>query len=327
MNKSKSKFMLSILTPFFNEEKAVDAYFAKLVPILDKVAEHWEIICIDDGSTDGTLEKLIAYTKRNNKIKVISFSRNFGKEAALTAAFDNALGDAAIPIDADLQDPPELISKMVEMWAKGYKIVDAVRHSRDDSIFKKLSAWVFHRLMHFLTSGKIPIDVGDFRLIDKQALAAVRMMNEKSRYIKGVVSWVGFKRIEIKYNRPKRTIGQTKLGFFKLLRLGCDAIFSFSSKPLKIWLYIGIVLSFISLLYACFLIGRTLIYGVDLPGYTSLMVTVLFMGGIQLISLGVIGEYIARIFKEVKNRPIYIVDEVYGIKKAPSKTKARVSKS
>lgn len=316
--------MLSILTPFFNEEKCVDAYFEKLIPILNGVTKSWEIICIDDGSKDKTLEYLMAYSKRNKHIKVISFSRNFGKEAALTAAFDYAVGDAVIPIDADLQDPPELIYKMVDMWRKGYQVVDAVRKKRADSVFKKVPAWIFHRLMSFLTGGKIPADVGDFRLIDRKALDAICTMSERNRYIKGVVSWVGFKHAQIKYSRPKRNLGETKLSFFKLFKLGCDAIFSFSSKPLKVWLYIGVMLSLVSFLYACFLIGRTLIYGVDLPGYTSIMVAILFMGGIQLISLGVIGEYIARIFKEVKNRPIYIVDETYGIEKAPGKIKNQI---
>jgi glycosyltransferase involved in cell wall biosynthesis len=213
---------------------------------------------------------------------------------------------------------------MVDMWLEGNQVVDAVRKSRADSVFKKVPAWIFHRLMHFLTGGKIPADVGDFRLIDRKALDAVCTLGERTRYIKGVVSWVGFKHAQIKYSRPKRSIGETKLGFVKLFKLGCDAIFSFSSKPLKVWLYIGIMLSLISFLYACFLIGRTLIYGVDLPGYTSMMVTILFMGGIQLISLGVIGEYIARIFKEVKNRPIYIVDETYGTQKAPRKNKNQI---
>jgi glycosyltransferase involved in cell wall biosynthesis len=314
MKKSKTQFTLSIVTPFLNEEDGLKVYFEKLIPELDKVTKVWEIICIDDGSTDDTLSGLMAFARRDKRIKVISFSRNFGKEAALTAGFDYAIGDAVIPIDADLQDPPELIEKLVKKWQEGYQIVDAVRQHRADSVFKKAAASLFHQLISFLTNGNIPAHVGDFRLIDRKALEAIKTMNEKTRYVKGVVPWVGFKRAQVKYARPVRKVGKTKFSFFKLFKLGCDAIFSFSSKPLKAWLYIGIMLSFISFIYACFLIGRTLMYGVDLPGYTSIMVTILFMGGIQLVSLGVIGEYIARIFKEVKNRPIYIVDETHGVK-------------
>ncbi len=319
MNKSKTQFAISIITPFLNESEVIDIYFQKLIPALEKTTKNWEIICVDDGSSDDTGKQLVAYTKQNSRIKLITFSRNFGKEAALTAGFDHALGDAVIPIDADLQDPPELIEKLVKKWQEGYLVVDAVRQTRADSLFKKVTASIFHSFIHFLTNGKIPAHVGDFRLIDRKALEAIKSMSEKTRYVKGVVPWVGFKRTQIKYARPGRKVGETKLSFLKLFKLGCDAIFSFSSKPLKVWLYMGLMLSFISFIYACFLIGRTLMYGVDLPGYTSIMVAVLFMGGIQLVSLGVIGEYVARIFKEVKNRPIYIVDETYGIEKENKK--------
>ncbi|MCE2992268.1 MAG: glycosyltransferase family 2 protein [Candidatus Jidaibacter sp.] len=312
MPKSKTIFSLAVVTPFFNEEHCVKAYFARVIPILNKVTKEWEILCVDDGSTDKTAEHLQKQAELNSRIKIITLSRNFGKEAALTAAFDYAHADAIIPIDADLQDPPELIPDMIKLWKEGYVVVDAVRKSRADSQFKKMFAWVFHRLMNLLTDGKVPSDVGDFRLIDKKAVDAIRMMDEKTRYMKGIVSWVGFKRTQLEYSRPERFAGQSNFNFLKLFKLACDGIFSFSSKPLKIWLYIGVMLSGISFFYACFLIARTILYGVDLPGYASIMVSILFMGGVQLISLGVLGEYIARIFKEVKNRPIYIVDKTHG---------------
>lgn len=321
MRKSKTKtdIRLSIIAPFYNEEEGVDTFFTEVTPILNQLTDTWEIICVNDGSTDSTLSKLHAKHKLNNRIKVVSFSRNFGKEAALTAGFDKAQYDAIIPLDSDLQDPPYVIKDMVAKWQEGYKIVNAIRRSRNESLTKSIPAKLYHKLIHYLTNGKILKDVGDFRLIDRSALDYVKALTEKNRYMKGIVSWVGFKSTNVYYDRPKRSIGTTKFSFFKLLKLGLDGIFSFSSKPLKIWLYLGLFISSISFLYASYLILRTIISGVDLPGYASIMVSILFMGGIQLIGLGVIGEYIARIFKEVKNRPIYIVEDSYGIENSKNK--------
>lgn len=325
MKKSKTKTTpsISIIAPFYNEESGVDHFFNAVVGVLEGLTSDWEIICVDDGSKDGTLAELKRYHNADSRVKVLSFSRNFGKEAALTSGFDVAKKDVVIPLDSDLQDPPHVIEEMVERWRDGYKVVNAVRRSRDESIYKKVPAKVYHMLLHYVTNGKISKDVGDFRLIDQSVLTEVRQLQEKNRYMKGIVSWVGFDTTNVYYDRPGREVGETKFSFFKLLRLGLDGIFSFSSKPLKVWLYLGLAISLISFVYASYLILRTAIYGVDLPGYASIMVSILFMGGIQLIGIGVIGEYIARIFKEVKNRPIYIVEESYGLEEKARQTKQR----
>lgn len=325
MGKSKTKTIpsISIIAPFYNEEGGVDHFFNAVVAVLEGITQDWEIICVDDGSRDGTLAELKRYHEADPRVKVLSFSRNFGKEAALTSGFDVATKDVVIPLDSDLQDPPHVIEEMVERWRDGYKVVNAVRRSRDESLYKKVPAKIYHMLLHYVTNGKISKDVGDFRLIDQSVLSEVRQLQEKNRYMKGIVSWVGFDTVNVYYDRPGRELGETKFGFFKLLRLGLDGIFSFSSKPLKVWLYLGLVISLISFIYASYLILRTAIYGVDLPGYASIMVSILFMGGIQLIGIGVIGEYIARIFKEVKNRPIYIVEESYGLEEKARQTKQR----
>lgn len=313
--KKKSTYLLSIVTPFFNEEESVNVYFTEILNVLKTLECNYEIICIDDGSTDGTSSKLHAFAKRNNNIRIIKFSRNFGKEAALSAGLDAASGDAVVPIDADLQDPPSLIPKMVSKWQEGYKVVLAQRKSRDEKVIKRFFAKLYYEIASYLTSDHLPKNVGDFRLMDKEVVNAVKALKERNRFMKGILSWVGFKTTTIEYNRPKRAKGETHLGFSKLFRLALDGIFSFSSKPLKVWLYLGLLISIASFSYACYLILRTLILGVDLPGYASIMVAILFMGGIQLVSLGVIGEYIARIFKEVKQRPIYITDYTHGFEK------------
>lgn len=304
---------ISIITPFYNEGSGVDLYFKGMLPILKSLETEFEIVCVDDGSIDDTKSRLLQWGTYEEGIIVISLSRNFGKEAALTAGFDYATGNTVIPVDADMQDPPSIIREMVVKWKEGYKIVNAVRRSRSDGFFKNWSSIFYHKVLNILTEGRIPANVGDFRLIDRKVLEAISSLRERTRYMKGVVSWVGFKSTSVYYDRPERAFGDSKIGFFSLLKHAYDGIFSFSTKPLKVWLYLGIAISLTSFGYACFLIAKTVIYGSDLPGYASLMVAILFMGGVQLISIGVIGQYIARIFKEVKGRPIYIVDEVYGI--------------
>lgn len=313
MRKLTTDIKISVLTPFFNESENIDDYFYKVIKVLNQIHSNWEIICIDDGSIDETRSELLKFANNNTNIKLIFLSRNFGKEAALTAGLDHASGDLIIPIDADLQDPPEVIPYMIEKWEQGYDIINGVRKSRYDGFFRRFTAYIFYKIINFLTNGKIPEHVGDFRLIDRKALEIIKNLREKTRYMKGVISWVGYKSTVVEYYRPQRNRGLTKLNFLKLLKHAYDGIFSFSSKPLKIWLYLGLIFSFSGFTYACYLVIKVLLYGIELPGYTSLMVVIIFIGGIQLISLGIIGEYIARIFKEVKNRPIYIVDEIVGI--------------
>ncbi len=315
----RSPIGISLIAPFYNEEEGVELFFKRVGVVLKEITKDYEIICVNDGSTDGTLQKLQAMNKQDVRVKIINFSRNFGKEAALTAGVDFATKAVVIPIDSDLQDPPELIPLMVEKWQEGYDVVVAKRKTRKDGWCKRIPAQLFHKLFGYLTNHKLHPDAGDFRLLDRKVIDIIRLLPEKTRFMKGIFSWVGFKSIEVYYDRPQRAVGSTKIPFFKLLKLAFDGIVSFSTKPLKIWLYIGLTFSIISFVYASFLILRKLLFGADLPGYTSLMVVILFIGGIQLISLGVIGEYIARIYKEVKNRPIYIVDQIYGFKKATKK--------
>lgn len=307
---SNSAPMLSLLVPMYNESESFALFFDTVIPILQGITQEWEIVCINDGSTDDTLGLMRAKAAEDSRIRFISLSRNFGKEAALSAGLDHAFGRAVIPIDADLQDPPELIPQMVAKWREGYKVVLATRNTRDgDSWFKRYSAGVFYRLMSKLTRFNIPENTGDFRLMDQQVVQVVRMLPERSRFMKGMFAWVGFSATTVYFDRPSRARGKAKQSLGTLVRLAKDGIFSFTTLPLRLCTYLGAVISLFSFTYAAFLIIRTIVLGVQLPGYASLMVVVLCMGGIQLLSLGIIGEYIGRIYRESKQRPIYVVEE------------------
>lgn len=304
---------ISIVVPMYNEQKGVDAFFNRLQPILNNITQDWEIICVNDGSKDGTLEVLKKHSNRDSRIKVINFSRNFGKEAALTAGIDYTCGRAVIPIDADLQDPPELINEMVEKWRQGYKVVLATRLKREgETAMKKLTASLFYKLIDRISDTKIPQNTGDFRLMDRQVVDTIKQLPERNRFMKGLLSWPGFSTTTLLFNREPRHTGTTKWNFWKLWQFALDGIFAFTSAPLKIWTYLGVMISILSFVYASFLIVRTIFHGADVPGYASIMVVVLFLGGVQLISLGIIGEYISRIYNESKGRPIYVVGETYG---------------
>lgn len=306
--------LLSVVVPMYNEEDSIDLFFDRLLPVLEAISPDWEIVCVNDGSADATVKAIRGWHTKEPRIKLLSFSRNFGKEAALTAGLFHANGDAIIPIDADLQDPPELITEMVERWREGYKVVLATRRFRKgDSWMKKYSALGFYRIIGMLSSTDIPKNSGDFRLMDRQAVEAIRHLPERTRFMKGLLSWVGFPTTQVYYDRPERAAGDSKFNFFSLWGLALDGVFSFSTMPLKIWTYIGAGISTLSLVYALYIILSTLIAGSDVPGYASIMVAVLFMGGIQLLSLGIIGEYVGRIYRETKQRPLYIVEESLGI--------------
>ncbi len=306
---------LSIVIPFYNEEQNIDYLFQRLELVLDKIGLPYEFICINDGSRDRTLEKLIEHHYRNSRIKVINFSRNFGKEIALTAGIDFSRGAAVIPIDADLQDPPELIGTLVEKWREGFDVVYATRKTRQgETWLKRLTANAFYRMLGQMTAIAIPRDTGDFRLLDRRAVTALKQLPERTRFMKGLFAWVGFRQTAIYYDRDQRYKGKTKWNYWRLWNFAIDGITSFSLVPLKMWSYIGVTLSFVAFGYAFFLVLRTLILGVDVPGYASLMVVLLFLGGMQLITLGIIGEYLGRVYEEVKGRPLYLVRDLYGIK-------------
>jgi glycosyltransferase involved in cell wall biosynthesis len=304
---------LSLVVPMHNEAEACDIFFATVVPILAACVSSYEIICVNDGSRDSTLLELRRHRLANPAIKIADLSRNFGKEAALTAGIDLARGRAVVPIDADLQDPPELIRDMVAAWKAGAQVVLARRSDRkSDGFLKRLTSNLFYRVFHGLARPAIPKDVGDFRLMDRVVVDALKRLPERSRFMKGLFAWVGYRQVTLDYVRPPRAAGTTKFNYWKLWNFALDGIVSFSSMPLKIWSYFGVGVSVLAGVYMSFLIIRTIITGVDTPGYASMMSVMLFFNGLILISLGALGEYISRIFIEVKGRPIYLLSEVTG---------------
>ena len=299
---------ISILVPCYNESASLDVFFNTIIPIMERAGYAFEIVCVDDGSLDNTLEILDSWHHKDSRIKYITFSRNFGKEKALTAAIDFANGDAVIPIDADLQDPPEIIFQMIEKWEQGYEVVNAVRILRDsDTVMKRLTAKLFYKIINLISDNPIPSNVGDFRLIAAAPLDAIRSLKESRRFMKGLFSWVGFKVVDVHFERQARVAGTTKFNYFKLFNLAVDGIASFSSFPLRIAGYLGFIISILSMFYGIFIFVKTLILGNVVPGYPSLMVVILFIGGIQLFFIGVLGEYMSRIYDEVKKRPLYLV--------------------
>lgn len=307
------KKLLSIIAPMYNESAGIDLFFTTINSTLAGIEIDYEIICIDDGSKDNTLEKLKAYATKDKRIKVVALSRNFGKEAAMTAAIDYASGDAVLPIDADLQDPPELIPQMIELWQSGYQVVYARRVSRDhDTAMKRNTAGWFYKLFNRMSDIKIPENVGDFRLMDRRVVEAIKKLPEKDRFMKGLFCWPGFKNTTIEFERQSRVMGDTKFNYWKLWNFALSGITSFSTLPIRLGVYLGLFVSALSFIYGSFVIIKTAFTGVDVPGYASLLVVILFIAGIQLFFMGLMGEYIGRIYKEVKNRPIYYVAEEIG---------------
>lgn len=300
---------ISIVAPFYNEGESVTHFHDAMCSVLNRLREfEAEVVCVDDGSRDDTLARLIALAEADHRFSVVELSRNFGKEAALTAGIDAATGDAVIPIDADLQDPPELILEMVNKWLDGAEVVLARRSDRSsDSFLKRKSAEMFYSLHNKLSSIKIPENVGDFRLLDRVVVDAIQHLPERHRFMKGLFAWVGFKTVTLDYVRDQRIAGTTKFSGWKLWNFALEGITSFSTAPLKLWSYIGGLGALVTAAYALFIVSKTLIWGADIPGYASLLVAVLFFGSLQLISVGMLGEYIGRIYMESKGRPIYLV--------------------
>ena len=311
---------LSIIVPCYNESEVVENFFSAMVGnngILNNLGLNCELVFINDGSKDNTLELLKAqkeiYSNKSNlDIKIVNLSRNFGKEAAMSAGFSVASGEAIVPMDADLQDPPELIAKFVELWRQGYDVVLAKRNDRqEDSFAKRFSSSLFYKLNNKISDVKLPDNVGDFRLFTRKVLNAINSLPENQRFMKGIFAWVGFRSITVEYKRPQRIAGSSKFNGWKLWNFALQGITGFGTLPLRIWTYIGFIVSFFAFIYASFLILRTLIMGIDLPGYASLVVIVLFLGGLQLMGVGILGEYVGRIYMESKRRPPFIIDEIY----------------
>jgi len=305
---------ISVIVPFHNEAEGVELFYDAITQSLEAIpAIDWEVVCVEDGSGDDTLQRLIALAERDSRFKIIELSRNFGKEAALTAGIDQALGDAVIPIDADLQDPPALIGEMVAAWRAGAEVVLARRIDRSsDGFFKRKTASWFYRVHNRMSKTKIPENVGDFRLMDRVVVAALKQLPERQRFMKGLFAWVGFRTVTIDYSRQLRAAGDSKFSCFTLWNFALEGVTSFSTLPLKIWTYLGAVGAFGSLCYAIFIVLETLFHGRHVPGYASLFVAILFFGSLQLVSIGLLGEYIGRIYIETKQRPSYIVRRTYG---------------
>jgi glycosyltransferase involved in cell wall biosynthesis len=318
--------MISIVCPFYNEEHSIGAFFSRLVPVLDRLEEGYEVVCVNDGSRDGTLQALLAMRALRPHVRVIDLSRNFGKEAALTAGIDAARGDAVVPIDADLQDSPELIARLVQEWKRGFEVVLAKRADRRaDSFAKRLTAFLFYKLHNSIAEPAIPENVGDFRLMDRKVVDAIKQLPERRRFMKGIFAWVGFRSTTIEYARDPRVAGESRFSAWKLWNLALEGITSFSIAPLRIWTYLGLAVASLAFVYAGFIVVRTVIYGVDVPGYASLLAVTLFLGGIQLIGLGVLGEYLGRVYSEAKQRPSYIVRDSHEASK-PVRREARIRK-
>jgi glycosyltransferase involved in cell wall biosynthesis len=312
--------LLSLVVPVFNEEESIDLFLTSVEPFLDNARLRFEIVFVNDGSRDNTLAHLLDRSARDRRIKVVNLSRNFGKEAALTAGIDHANGDILIPMDIDLQDPPELIGPFIERWREGYDIVYGVRSARTwDTPTKRLSAGWFYWAFNTMSPVRIPPNVGDFRLVDRRATEVLRRLPERNRFMKGLFAWVGFNAIGVPYERPQRAAGASKFNLWRLWNFALDGVVSFSTVPLRASFYGGLVIAGIAVLYAIFIITRVLLFGIDTPGYASLLIAVLLMGAIQLVSIGIIGEYLGRLFLEVKGRPIYVVEGVYeeGAAKPP----------
>lgn len=309
---NNQKITISIVAPFYCEEDMCDLFLKETTAVLNELNKPFEIVCVNDGSTDNTLANLLQAKKNYPNIKIINLSRNFGKEAALTAGLDYAKGEVIIPIDADLQDPPDLIKEFIAHWEEGYDVVLAKRIDRSsDSIAKRITAHLFYKVHNKISHTKIPKNVGDYRLITRKVLNAIRELPENQRFMKGIFAWVGFRTATLEYKRDKRKAGKTSFNVWKLWNLAIEGITSFSTVPLQIWLYVGILVSLLSFIYGSYMILRTLFFGVDVPGYASLLTSILFLGGIQLIGFGILGEYIGRIYMESKRRPTYIVEGEY----------------
>ena len=312
-----SEVEFTLIIPVKDEEDAIGPCLERVIPVLeaikDPVSKSFEILFVDDGSEDRTLEAIRRAHAKDRRVRAVSLSRNFGKEAALSAGLDAARGMAVVPLDVDLQDPPEALPKMIAEWRAGSDVVYGVRDNREtDSFPKRLTADLYYRAHNWLSHDKIPEHAGDFRLLDRKVVDVIRRMPERNRFMKGLFAWAGFKQAAVLYHRQERTVGRTKFNYWKLWTLAIDGITSASTLPLRVWSYLGAIVALGALAFAVFIVIRTLTTGIEVPGYASLMVAILFLGGLQLLSLGVLGEYVGRILTETKGRPLYVVRETIG---------------
>ncbi|MGG4212122.1 glycosyltransferase family 2 protein [Paenibacillus sp. FSL L8-0638] len=313
--------LITILVPAFNEEEVLHQLHKRLTAVIANLSNYnFEILFVNDGSRDNTVNIIKELRKQDRRVSLIDLSRNFGKEIAMMAGFDYAKGDAIIIIDADLQDPPELIPQMIEFWEQGYDDVFARRNSREgETWLKKRTSSVFYKILQKVTKVPLQQDTGDFRLLDRCCIEALKLLRETQRYTKGMFSWIGFNKKEIRFDRDARFAGETKWNYFKLFDLAIEGITSFTITPLRMSAAIGSLISIFAFVYMVWVIVKTLIFGNPIEGYPSLMTVILFIGGIQLISLGIIGEYLGRVFNETKRRPLYFVNEYNNHKVIPGR--------
>lgn len=310
--------VLSIVAPAYNEERNLAEFLAALVPVLEAIGESFEIVFVNDGSRDGTLGMLAAAAAQDPRIKVVGLARNFGKDIALTAGLAHATGQAVIPIDCDLQHPVDLIPAFFAKWREGYDMVIGVRSRRDEEgVLRRSASRLYYRVMRMMTSVEIPPNAGDFRLIDRKIVDVINKMPERHRFMKGIFAWPGFKVAAVEFQANTRA-NQTRSSwsFFKLWRFALDGLFSFSTAPLKIWTYVGALSALGAFVYLAITLVQKVVYGIDVPGYASLLSLLLFFNGLHMISNGIQGEYIARIFEEVKGRPLYVVGQTWGFEAA-----------
>lgn len=318
---------LSVVIPMHNEARNIDALFARLLPVLEAIDPSFEVVCVDDGSRDDTCARLRAINAREPRVCAISLSRNFGKEVGIAAGLRYARGRAVILMDADLQHPPEVIAEMVAKWREGYLMVYGVRRDRTtDGPLRRLLSRAFYRIFDAVSPTRLPAGAGDFRLLDRKAVDALNAMDERTRFTKGLYAWIGFKQTGVMFDVEERADGPaSRWSARKLVSFAIDGITAFSTLPLRIWTYIGLAVSAIAFIYALVIVTRTLFFGVDVPGFATLVVSVMFFAGVQLLTLGVIGEYLGRVFIEVKRRPLYFVAEEIGTKEAAERVTAPVA--
>ncbi|HSW70367.1 MAG TPA: glycosyltransferase family 2 protein [Gammaproteobacteria bacterium] len=303
---------ISCIVPVYNEEAVIESFLKELSTHLDQLASQYEIVVVDDGSKDKTIEKILALPPQL-KVKLLSLSRNFGKEAAMTAGLEFCRGEVVVLLDADFQHPVAVLSSFLQSWGEGYDMVYGIRQSRSsEAPFKRYFAQLFYWLMSRITHIDIPNNAGDFRLIDRKVVDALKQFPERNRFMKGLYAWIGFKKIGVPFEVQERAGGHSSWGLMRLFDLALAGITSFSDVPLRVWGLVGFVISLISLVYAIYLVTSTLLFGTDFPGFPTIVVAIVFLGGIQLLSIGILGEYIARIFTEVKQRPKYLIEHKYG---------------
>lgn len=308
-----SPLKLSLVVPVFNEAETIELFISAVDGVFARLPDvELEMLFINDGSTDATLDHLLTAQKHDPRVRIVDLSRNFGKEAALTAGLEAATGQVIVPIDVDLQDPPELIIQMIEKWREGYEVVLAKRANRDsDTWAKRASASWFYRLHNKMADPQLPENVGDFRLMDRCVIDALKALPESRRFMKGLFAWVGFRTTVVEYTRLERVAGESKFNGWRLWNFALEGVTSFSTDPLRIWTYLGVAVSLLSFIFAGYIALRVIIHGADVPGYASLIVAVTFLGGLQLMGIGVIGEYLGRTYIESKRRPVYLVRRIY----------------